>query len=213
MRSTSYKRFAGLCAILAGLAGFLYAVAFIIIARSAPALGGLLSSLFLLLSGLLASAALVALYYRVSETDAPLALWALLLMLTGALGSAIHGGYDLANYINPPPTNVPGLADLPSQIDPRGLLTFGVAGMGLFVVAWLIERGRAFPRGLGYLGYLSAALLVVLYLGRLIVLQATSPIILVPALVNGFVVNPIWYIWLGTTLWRGESKQIAYKAA
>ncbi len=38
---------------------------------------------------------------------------------------------------------------LPSQIDPRGMLTFGVAGVGLWVIAWLILRRGQFPRGLG----------------------------------------------------------------
>jgi len=205
MKSTSFERFGGLCAILAGIIIFLYSVAFIVIARSAPGLAGLLSALFLMLSGLLSTAGLVALYLRLRETDAAFALWALLLTLAGGLGSAIHGGYDLANAINPPDANLPGLADLPSQIDPRGLLTFGVAGVGLFVVAWLIRRGAQFPNGLGYLSYVLAALLVILYLGRLIVLRASSPVILVPAVLAGFLANPIWYIWLGITL-LGERK-------
>jgi len=201
MKSTSFERFGGLCAILTGIAGFLYSVAFIIISRSAPDLGGLLSALFLMLGGLLSTAALVAVYNRLRGTDAAFALWALLLGLVGAIGSAIHGGYDLANAINPPTS--PGLG-LPSQIDPRGLLAFGVSGVALFVVAWLIGRGGQFPGGLGYLGYISAVLLVVLYLGRLIVLSATSPVIVVPALLEGFLVNPIWYLWLGIALWRGR---------
>ncbi len=202
MTTTSFEKFASLCAILTGIAGFLYSVAFIIISRSAPNLSDLLSALFLMLGGLLSTAALVAVYNRLRETEAAFALWALLLGLVGAVGSAIHGGFDLANAINPPAS--PGLG-LPSQIDPRGLLTFGVSGVALFIVAWLIRRGGQFPRGLGYLGYLSAVLLIVLYLGRLIVPSATSPVIVVPALLEGFLVNPIWYIWLGIALWRGRS--------
>jgi hypothetical protein len=84
------------------------------------------------------------------------------------------------------------------------LLAFGVAGVALFIVAWLIVRGGRFPRGLGYLSYLSAVLLVALYLGRLIVLNPGSPVILVPALLNGFLVNPALYAWLGLTLLRGR---------
>jgi hypothetical protein len=57
---------------------------------------------------------------------------------------------------------------------------------------------------LGYLAYLSAVLLVVLYLGRLIVLDPTNPLILVPALLNGFLVNPALYVWLGLALLRGR---------
>jgi hypothetical protein len=201
MRSSSFERFAGLLAILAGIAIFLYSVAFIIISRSAPGTGALLSAVFLLLSGLLSTAPLVAVYYRLRETDGPFALWALLLTLAGALGSAIHGGYDLANIINPPGADVPSL---PSAIDPRGLLTFGVAGVGLFVVAWLITRGGQLPRGLSYVVYVLAVLLVVLYLGRLIVLNPVSPVILVPALLAGFIFNPVWYVWLGLALSRNQ---------
>ena len=201
MWSASYERFGGTCAILAGVSGFLYALAFIIISQNAPALGALLSALFLLLLGLLSSAAQVAVYGRLREVDPAFALWALILAMVAALGSAVHGGYDLANALNPPSA---ALGDLPSAIDPRGLLTFGVAGLALFVISWLIVGSGRLPRGLGYLGYLSAALLVLLYLGRLIVLSPSSPIILIPALLNGFVVNPVWYVWLGVSLLRRE---------
>ena len=212
MASTSYHKFAGICAILAGIGGFLYAVAFIILRDP------LLYSLFLLLIGLFSTAAMIAVYHRLRATDESFALWALLLGLAGALGSAIHGGFDLATVINPPPAvpadlagrpEVKALLDYinssPSQIDPRGLLAFGVTGIALFVIAWLTARGGAFPKALAYLGYLSAVLLIVLYLGRLIVLSPANPIILLPALLNGFIVSPVWYIWLGLQLTKGGS--------
>jgi|SRR5579871_1090212 len=198
-RSTAFDQFGGACAILAGISGFLYAVAFILIQPGAPALGGLLSAIFLLLLGLLATAALVATYGHIRDVDSYFALWALILSTVGAMGSAIHAGYDLANAINPPGGPSP---DLPSQIDPRGLLTFGVAGVGLVIISRLITSGSSLPRGLGYLGYLAAILLILLYLGRLTILSPTSPAILVPAVVNGFVVSPVWYIWLGIALRR-----------
>jgi hypothetical protein len=200
---TTYEGFAGLCAGLVGLSGFLYAVAFIvlILAGAAPQLGGLLSPLFLMLGGLLTLPVLVALYHRLRDTDAAFALLGLLLGVVGAAGAAIHGGYDLANAIHPA-ASVPG--DLPSQVDPRGLLTFLVSGLGLLVIAWLMARGRVFPKLLAYLGLLSALLLVILYLGRLLVLDPKNPAILAPALLNGFLINPIWYGWVGVTLWRGK---------
>ena len=40
---------------------------------------------------------------------------------------------------------------------------------------------------------------------RLIVLDPTSPVILASALLNGFLANPIFYLWLGLTLMRGRS--------
>lgn len=152
-----------------------------------------------MLGGLLSTAVLTAVYERLRETDAAFAFLALLLGVAGALGSAVHGGYDLANAVNPP-ASIP--TDLPNPVDSRGLLIFGVAAISLLVVAWLIVRGGRFPRKLGYLAYLSAALLLALYLGRLVILDPTSPAILVPALLNGFLVNPVLYIWLGVSLMR-----------
>ena len=190
LRSSSFEQFAGTCAVLAGMTGFLYALAFVV----------LQNGLFLMLGGLFSTAVLAAVYDRLRETDATFALWALLLGIAGALGSAVHGGYDLANAIHPQPS----IPDLPNPVDPRGLLTFGIAGVALFVVAWLILRSGRFPRGLGYLTCLSAILLVALYLGRLIILEPTNPVILVPALLNGFLVNPALYIWLGLALLRSR---------
>jgi hypothetical protein len=192
---TSFEKFAGWMAILAGISGFLYSVAFIVFQRN------VLSGLFLLLGGVFSTAALTALYQRLRGTEGGFALLGLLLTLSAALGSAIHGGYDLSNALHPPASLNP---DLPNPIDPRGLLTFGIAGLGLFLLSRLMTQNRNFPKGLVYVGTLSAILMIVLYLGRLIILQATSLVIVIPALLEGFIVNPIWYGWLGVTLMRDQ---------
>ena len=203
-QSSSFERFAGLSAILAGITGLLYSISFVILKND------VLIALFLMLGGVFSTAVLVAVYNRLKETDASFALWALFLNIAGAFGAIIHGGYDLANAINSTAANV-ALANLPSAIDPRGLLTFGVVGLGVFVVAWLMARGGQFPRALSYLGYLLAVLLVVLYLGRLIILDPNNPIVLVDALLSGFIVNPVWYVWLGIVLWGTSSVKNSQK--
>lgn len=199
--SRAFERSAGAGAILVGILGVLYSVAFVIIARASPDTGHFLSALFLLVGGVIAASALAAVYGRLREVDAGFALVGYSFGLIGALGSAVHGAYDLAIALHSPagPTS-----DLPSAIDPRGFLTFGLAGVGLLVVSGLMSRGGGFPAGLAWLGYLSGALLGIIYLGRLVVLDATSPLILGPAALEGFVVNPVWYVWLGVTLWRNE---------
>src|SRR5437660_2764544 len=156
-QANTFERFAGLCAILAGIVGFLYAVSFVILHNV------LLSSLFLLLGGLLFTVVVTAVYQRLMATDAAYALWAFLLSGVGALGTLIHGGYDLANALHSE-TLAAALANAPSSIDPRGLLTFGLTGHGLLVISWLIGRGTTFPKRLTYLGYLAAALLIILYI-------------------------------------------------
>jgi hypothetical protein len=154
-----------------------------------------------MLGGLLALPVLSAVYQHVARTYAAFARWAFLLSVTGALGSLIHGGYDLANALHPP-VSIAAQAGLPDAIDPRGLLVFGVAGLGLFLIAWLVGQSRRFPRSLSYPGYVTAIMLIGLYLGRLLILDPASPLIALPALLSGFVLNPLWYIWLGIVLAR-----------
>jgi hypothetical protein len=201
---SSFDRFAAICATLAAIIGLFYSISFVIVARSAPALGGLLSALFLMLGGVLGSAALTGIYRRLvggPAVDKTLALWAFLLELCGALGSFIHGGYDLANALHPPAVGSIAV-DLPSQIDPRGLLTFGLAGIGLLVLSTLMARSPNFSRGLSTLGTILGILLVLVYLGRLIILDASNPLVLYTAALTGFLVNPAFYLWLGRNLGR-----------
>ena len=198
--SRSFDRSSGATAIVVGIGGFLYSVSFVIVARSSPDAGRFLSSLFLMLGGVLGIQVMAALYRRLRDVDAGFALAAFMFGFAGAVGSAIHGAYDLANVLHPPTSP---LTDLPNAVDPRGLLTFGLAGIALIVIARLMTRGGGFSRGLALLGYLSGILLVLIYLTRLIVLDATSPLVLAPAALEGFIVNPVWYVWLGMTLWRG----------
>ena len=86
MVSGRFSRFAGVCGVLAGAFGLLYAISFIVLQNV------LLSGLFLMLGGLLATAVLTALFHRVRDIDSSLALWALGLVIFAALGSVIHGG-------------------------------------------------------------------------------------------------------------------------
>ena len=193
-----FERFAGVSSIAVGVLGLLYSLAFVVLKEP------WLYSLALLVGGILTTAVMVAVYTRLREIDQSFALWGLLLGLAGAVGSVIHAGYDLANAINPPKADVLGDANLPNLVDPRSLLTFGVAGIAMLTISWLMARNGFFPKGLAYLGYLLAALLVILYLGRLIILDANSPAILLPAALAGFIVNPAWYVWVGLTLFRGS---------
>ncbi len=141
--------------------------------------------------------------------DAKVAMLGLMLGSVAALGATIHGGYDLANVLNPPPALPDDVAALPNQIDPRGLLTFGVAGLAVLIAGGLMRRHSHFSRSFTVLTFLLGVLLLVVYLGRLIVLTPTSPLVLLPAAVTGFVVNPLWYLLLGLSLRRDEAQASA----
>ena len=186
----------GVASISTAIAGVGYAVSFVVLKDP------LLSAVFLLLGGVLASTVLVAVREQLRDAAPVAAGWAILLALAGALGSAVHGGYDLANAVHPPSAVN---ADLPNPVDPRGLLTFGLTGLALIFLGVLIARTGRLPRWLGYLACLNGVLLVVLYLGRLIILDPANLVIVIPALLTGFLLNPLWYAWLGVWLLRRGS--------
>jgi hypothetical protein len=202
---SAFDRLAGYCALLAGIGGFLYSVAFVLVARAAPSLGAGLSWVILMIGGLLSAVVIVALYERLREVDRSLALLALLLATVGALGSTIHGGYEVANLTHPPSATPP---DLPSPIDPRGLVTFGFAGLGLLGFALLMRRSPRFPAGLGLLGIITGAALIVVYLGRLVIFSPANPVVLGVAGITGFVLSPLWYVWLGMILLNDTSRRL-----
>jgi hypothetical protein len=205
MTSAAYDRLAGTAAILAGIGGFVYAVAFIggVVLEGAPEAGLLVASAALVVGGLLSAVVLLAIHARVSGSAPQLAGLGLGLAVIGAIGGTVHGGYDLANAIHAPLSDVLAVNELPNPVDPRGLLTFGVAGLGLLILAWLLRRGGGVPQGLATLGVTVGALLVVVYLGRLIIVTPTNPLVAGPAALAGFVLSPAFYIWLGMVLRRG----------
>lgn len=203
-QGAAFLRVAGSAAVAAGIVGFVYSVAFIglVLLEAAPEAGALVSSLALLVGAVLSIVAFAGLYRLLLETDSGFALVTLLLGATGAIGAAIHGGYDLAVAIHPPAGELGALADLPHPIDPRGLLTFGVTGVAVLIGSWLIARSRLLSVGIARLGYLAGVLLVVIYLGRLIILTPTDPLVAIPAALAGLVVSPAWYVSLGLALRR-----------
>lgn len=215
MKTASFERFGGLCGILAGLGGPLYSLAFVLLVVFGrnPPLGLLISSFLLTVGGLLTLVLMVALYYRLRGTDAAAALLALALSLAGLLGSALHGGYDLANQIHAPDPSLPDLSGLPSPVDPRGLATFGLVGAALLLFSWLMGRSGQYTKALVNLGTTSGTLMVVLYLGRLILLNPRNPLVLLVAALTGLIVNPAFYISVGLKLRRAPVEPSTEEAA
>ncbi len=152
----------------------------------------------LFLGGLVNAVTLVAVYERVKVNASGLALLGLLFGFAGTLGAMIHGAYDVANLLHAPA----GLVD-PMPVDPRGLLTFGVSGLGVLALSWEAMRNASLPRNIGSLGIVLGALLVVIYLGRLIVLDPNSVLIVAPA-AAGALVSVVWYAMVGRQLLRAN---------
>jgi hypothetical protein len=192
--TTSFDRYAGWLSVLAGAAGLGYALAFVVLKNAE------LQGVFLTLAPLLAVAGLVAVFERVREIDPGYATLALALGAFGSLAASTHGAYDLANVLHAPASGVP---DLPSPVDPRGFATFGLTGIALVLLAWLAQRSPELPGWVASVGTLLGVVLVITWLARLIVLDASSPLVLGPALVAGLL-SPIFFLALGAWLlgWR-----------
>lgn len=193
----SFERFAGWLSVLAGIAGVGYALAFVVLKNAE------LSALFLTLAPLLAVGGLVAVFDRVRAIDAGFATVALALGAFGSLAASTHGAYDLANVLHPPGSGAPNLADIPFATDPRGYGTFALTGLALVLLAWLAGRAPDMPGWVSPLGMILGIFLVLTWLARLIVLDATSVLVLGPALASGLL-SPIFFLLLGAWLlgWR-----------
>ena len=190
--SRQFTKVAGACGFVAGLCGLLYLVAFFVLHNSSARL----PSLLLLVSGIAATALLIGLYHRVASIDAGFAIWGSLLAVTGALGGAIHGAFDLSGDLHPPSTAYP----YASAVDPRGFLTFFVAGLGTILLSWLLRRISAYRR-VGILGMISGALLVLLYAAYLVLLNPANPLLVALIFATG-VLQPLWNLWAGWLVWR-----------
>jgi hypothetical protein len=95
------------------------------------------------------------------------------------------------------------LKDVPFPADPRGFGTFGLTGIALAILAWLSRRASDLPGWVGPVGLALGAVLVITWLARLIVFDATSLLVLAPALISGLL-SPNFFLGLGAWLlgWR-----------
>lgn len=211
MTGFSFQRFASGSAFATAAAGLAYSIAFVA-TDSLTAEG-----LFLLLGGLLALPVFVALYERLRAVDGGFALLALLLGLAASFGTTVHGGTALADGINPPTVQEVVASDTepaadededvvarPNEADPRGLATFGLTALAVLLFAWLAHRSSGLPSWVVWTGAALGVLLILVYLGRLIVLDADDFRVRAPAGLAGFIAGPLWYIGVGLALGRGR---------
>ena len=197
---TRFDRWAGWAAALSIPASLEYTVGFVGGSRGwvDATVGAEMAASGLMIGGLLSAVALFAVYARVRDAGS-LATLGLVLGLAGTMGAALHGAYDLANVLHPEAAGTLGAGPFPA--DPRGFLTFGVAGLGVLALSRAGMATTGLPRNLLTLGLAFGVVLVVIYLGRLIVLDPNSMLVLGPAVV-GAVISPVWYGWLAALLLR-----------
>ena len=192
----TFQRVAGYSALVAGAASVVFTFAFAVVVRQGERWAQWASWGALLAGGLAAIAVGIALYRRLAPHEPEFSLMALVLATAGALGAVVHAAYELSLLANP----VAVAADLPNAVDPRGVMTFGVTGVAIGLLAWLILRTAALPRRAGQLGIAAAVLLGVVYVGRLTVLDPETDVIRVAALASGLAAIPGFYLEVARAL-------------
>ena len=200
--SATFQRFAGVSSILVGIGGLIYGLLFGAIEygvglETAPTWLRPVTLTWLtlgLVGAALAAPVAVALYLRLRETDRAFALLALLFGFVAALGQLENSSLTLAKEVG----------DLVGESsDPAGHFRFGLLGLSLFIVGWLIVRGGSLPKRLGWVAEAGGVLLVLTYLGRLSgIIDPATKITTLPPLLYGIVVHPLFYVWLGRILRR-----------
>jgi len=196
---SQFDKFAGISAILAAGVSVLYGVFFALALRGSETTATP-SAVLLMVSGLLGIVVVCALYQCFINLDSGFALLALVLGVLGAGGALIHGAFDLSTLVGPEEVAATGV----NAVDPRGALVFGISGLSVLIFARLIVVGTRLPLNLGWVGYGLAGFLLLLYLGRLFILDPGQPILRFSAILAGFVLNPVWNLWIGVELLRGE---------
>lgn len=88
-----------------------------------------------------------------------------------AMMTSLHGAYDLAALAEPASATSGDI----SPVDPRGFATFALTGLATIVIAALARGDSRFPNWLSTVGVLLGAALVATWLGRLTVVDPTTP--------------------------------------
>jgi hypothetical protein len=198
MDNASYRRIAAICGPVAAASILLFTVAAVL--RPGPVTVGL-GGACLMVAGFASSVLMMGLAHRLEGVNSAFLNWALLIAVIAAVAAMAHGGYRLGLALHPPPIPPP---DVPNQLDPRGILTFGLGGVSILAMTRVLQRLQHTPGVLSLAGYLSGVVLIAVYAGRLFIVYPKSGLIAVPAVLAGLVLLPAWYSWLGLLVWPGR---------
>jgi hypothetical protein len=165
------------------------------------------ASLCLLVSGLLTTVVYAALHAVPGELSSSVRTWALALGAVSGTATAAHGLADLIDLDKVAQAYVNGDAATQaaatvvhatvSQVDPRGLATFGIVGVVIFVFSRHVRERNRF---VAVLGQILGVDMVLLFLAS----AFTSTIaILITGGLASVVLGPLWWVSVGLWLYRG----------
>jgi hypothetical protein len=199
MASPAFDRTASSMAYLSAAIALAYSLSFGYYVQEGDRWAQYTSSGLLMAGGLVGLPVLVAIYLRVRSVDEGFAIVGLVVAAAAALGSVLHGAHDIAVFANP--EVVTGSADYPNFADPRGFSTFALFGLGMLVLAAMCHGAR-FPKPVPALGALTGVLAVIVYIGRVTVLDPKRWWVAIAAVGAGVIGVPVWNVLVARALRR-----------
>ena len=200
MASAAFDRTASWMAYLSAAIALAYSLSFGYYVQEGDRWAQYTSSGLLMAGGLVGLPVLVAIYLRVRSVDEGFAIIALVIAAAAAFGSVLHGAHDIAVFANPE-AGATGNADYPNFTDPRGFSTFALFGLGMIVLAAMC-RGARFPKPVPFIGAATGVLTVVVYIGRVTVLDPKRWWVAIAAVGSGVIGVPLWNVLVGRELRR-----------
>jgi len=216
----TFERVGAISAASVAVLSVLYAIAYLGITPSAqrgtdvdrffssyqahPA-GLRIASLCLLVSGVLTGLAVVAITGRLRAAGR-LPTWAAIAGVAAGLVTATHGLGDLVGLDKLAHRYAAGDAAvraavvtahaLPSPVDPRGLVTFGVAGLVALALGLALQRSGT---RLGVLGIVLGADMILLFVATSVGINA---LVLLTGGLASVILGPAWWFGIAHILWR-----------
>jgi hypothetical protein len=199
MDSTAFNRTAVAAAYLSGAVALAYSLTFGYYVRNGADWAQYASSGLLLAGGLVGLPVLVALYQRLRAGDEGFALVALLIAAVAAFGSTLHGAHDIAIFAHPDQAG--DAAAYPNFTDPRGFATFALFGLGLVMLSLLV-RSVGFSNRTSVVGVITGLSTIVVYIGRVTVLDPQRWWVAIAAITSGVLGLPLWNVLVARDLTR-----------
>jgi hypothetical protein len=198
-------------AYVTAVLGIVYSVAFVTVVEQGSRWAQWTAAATLTAGGLVAVPVIVAVTTLLGERRdrATLAGVARTIGTIAAVMTSLHGAYDLAALAEPASATAGDI----SPVDPRGFATFALAGLATIVIATLARADSRFPRWLSAVGLGLGVALVATWLGRLTVLDPTTPWLRISTAIAA-ALNPVVYVGFAAAFRRaGQRLQIRPLAA
>jgi len=187
----AFSRRAGFQAYLIAGLSLAYAVVFLGFVRGHPAdhSSAALAWALLAAGGLATTIAVVG---AASRVNGDASRWLIALGVGYALLSAVHGTFAAIAEAQGLPAS-----DL-SPTDPRGLASFGLAGLWALTLGLETRSGNSsLPSGLGWLAIANGLVLIALFFATV---AASEALILVTGPLTAVILGPAFWIWTGRAL-------------